>query len=118
MVASAIFHIAEPALWERARAEGSYAGSTRGLTLAEVGFIHCSFRHQVENVANHLYADWHAELLLLEVDPEQVPAEIRVESMDGGTEKFPHVYGPLPAVAVTAVHRLSRQPSGWLLPPV
>jgi len=54
MAESSIFHIAEPTLWEAAVLEGSYTGSTRGASLDEIGFIHCSFKHQVEAVANFL----------------------------------------------------------------
>ena len=113
---SPIFHITEPALWEQARADGSYARSTRGGTLPDVGFIHCSFRHQVEKVANAIYADWRGPLLLLEINADDVPAEIRIESTAGGSERFPHIYGPVPTTAVTAVHPLRRRPSGWSLP--
>lgn len=113
----AIFHITEPSLWQEAKATGSYVRSTRDATLDAVGFIHCSFRHQVETVANYLYDDWDADLLLLEVDPDKVPSEIRVENLDGGTEGFPHIYGPLPAPAVTTVHELVRDSGRWKLPP-
>lgn len=115
MVAS-IFHIAEPSTWDRAVVDGSYAGSTRDAALSDVGFIHCSFRHQVETVANYIYNDWDGSLLLLEVDPDRIPSEVRVETLDGGTEGFPHIYGPLPTVAVRSVHPLVRQPHGWTLP--
>lgn len=37
-----IFHIADPDEWKAARATGAYTRSTRGQSLAEVGFIHCS----------------------------------------------------------------------------
>ena len=111
-----LFHIVEPARWHEAEAGGSYTGSTRGSSLSEVGFIHCSYRNQVEGVANFLYSDWDDALLLLEADPEQIPAEIRVERLDGAPEPFPHIYGPLPTTAVIAVHRLVRAPGGWVLP--
>jgi len=111
-----IYHIAEPAQWHQAQADGSYTRSTRGADLHEVGFIHCSYRHQVEGVANFLYADWGDTLLLLEADPEKIPAEIRVERLDGAPDEFPHIYGPLPIAAVTAVHGLVRTPGGWELP--
>lgn len=112
-----IFHIAEVRLWEQALTAGSYARSTRGAALGDVGYIHCSFRHQVERVANFVYADWDEDLLLLHVDPEEVPSEIRVESVDGGADEFPHIYGPLPTTAVTAVHHLVRESGRWSLPP-
>ena len=74
---SAIFHITEPSRWEQGQADGSYTGSTRDADLSDVGYIHCSFRHQVEMVANFLYDDWQGDLVVLEIDTTQVPAEIR-----------------------------------------
>lgn len=114
---SRIFHITEPGLWQQASALGVYDRSTRDAALDHVGFIHCSFREQVETVANYLYADWDGELLLLEIDRGNVEREIRVENLDGGTEGFPHIYGPLPTRAVTNVHQLVRRSNSWKLPP-
>lgn len=111
-----IFHIAEPSAWRSAQDSGSYTRSTRGASLSEVGFIHCSFVHQVTTVANRLYGDWREGLLLLEACPDEIPAEVRVEPLDGGGEVFPHVYGPLPPEAVKAVHRLLRGADRWYLP--
>ena len=111
-----IFHIAEPLLWERALSRGAYTRSTRDAALSDVGFIHCSFRHQVETVANFIYDDWSEPLLLLELDPSTIPAEVRVENLDGGTEGFPHIYGPLPTDSVQGVHDLVRQAGQWRLP--
>jgi len=111
-----IFHITKRPLWESALADGSYTYSTRGAQLSDVGFIHCSFWHQVETVANYIYADWDGDLLLLQADPDAIPSEIRVENLDGGTKGFPHIYGPLPVKAVRAVHQLVRQSDTWKLP--
>ncbi len=47
-----IYHIAAAADWERAVRDGQYTMSTRGLTLAEQGFIHASTAGQVALVAN------------------------------------------------------------------
>jgi glutathione S-transferase len=95
-----IFHAALPDDWERAQGSGAYATSTRGLILDEVGYIHCSYRHQVEAVANRFYGDL-PELTLLRIDPEQLNVPIADENLEGGTELFPHVYGPIPLYAVT-----------------
>ena len=111
-----IFHMTDPSLWERAVIDGAYAGSTREASLSDVGFIHCAFKHQVEMVANYIYDDWEGPLLLLEADPREIPSEIRVENLDGGSEGFPHIYGPLPTAAVKAVHNLARQGAKWTLP--
>jgi uncharacterized protein (DUF952 family) len=96
-----IFHIAEKDAWEAAQGAGEYCISTRGKTLSEVGFIHCSHRDQVEGVAKAAYGGA-GPLVLLTIDPGLVTAAIKEESA-GGTETFPHIYGPLPLGAVVAV---------------
>lgn len=112
-----IFHIAEPRHWHAAQQTGSYTQSTRGATLAEVGFIHCSYLEQVIPTAHRFYSDAPTPLLLLNIDPHLVPAEIRVEQLGPAPAAFPHIYGPLPIDAVTATHQLTRNADGWQLPP-
>jgi Protein of unknown function (DUF952) len=46
-----IYHIAAAADWERAVRDGQYTMSTRGLTLAEQGYIHAATAEQVPLVA-------------------------------------------------------------------
>ena len=108
-----IFHITEPETWRAQSPTGRYTQSTRGATLADVGFIHCSFRHQVAPVAGFVYADRRAPLLLLEIDPAKVDAPIEVEALAGAPDEFPHIYGPLPVTAVVAVHDLVRDGATW-----
>ena len=98
-----VFHLTEPRIWQHAQSTGEFTGSTRGASLADVGFVHCSFADQVEKVATFLYGDWSGELVLLEIDTHRVPAATKVENLDGGDELFPHVYGPIPVEAVVAV---------------
>ncbi|WP_314172897.1 DUF952 domain-containing protein [Streptomyces winkii] len=124
-----LLHITERSLWEEARASGTYEMSTRGRTLQEVGFIHCSLRHQLSRVARMLYGGWDPErLVVLVIDSERISAPLRYEPPEpgevctgdaggtaataeaGGTdrtgaaapEEFPHIYGPLPVSAVVA----------------
>ena len=111
----AIFHIADAEDWSAAQTAGEYRMSTRGRTLVDVGFIHCSHRHQVERVANAAYRGA-APLVLLTIDPHLVGAEIREESA-GGVETFPHVYGPLPVGAVVTVARFAPAAGGLFVPP-
>lgn len=88
-----ILHLAFATDWTDAQKAGEYLMSTRGRTLAEEGFIHCSRDlEQVHGVAEAFYADVLDELLLLRVDASGL--DVRVE---GG---FPHIYGPLPVTAV------------------
>jgi len=80
------------------------------------GFIHCSFADQVQGVADRFYCGRH-DVLLLVIDPSQLPAEPRVENLDGGTELFPHLYGPLPVAAVLKVEPVAVDTqAGWKSP--
>lgn len=107
---SQLWHLAEGPHWAEATRTGSYQRSTRGRSLVEVGFVHCSYPDQLAGVAAAFYADAD-DLVLLRIDPVLVPAEIRVE---GG---FPHVYGPIPVTAVTAIEPLTRDATGRLVLP-
>jgi uncharacterized protein (DUF952 family) len=97
---SPIYHIATRADWENARRDGEYTTSTRGVTLAEQGYIHASGAAQVAGVANAFYADAGEDLVLLVIDPGRVRAEIRYEDVPGADAPFPHIYGPLNTDAV------------------
>jgi glutathione S-transferase len=112
-----ILHIALPSDWQQAQQDGEYRVSTRGLSLEQQGFIHCSYPHQLEGVANRFYGDL-SELLLLQIDVDLLDAELKVEPpTDGIDELFPHVYGPIPTAAVVATtpwHRDNGDP--WQRP--
>ena len=97
-----IFHIALTRDWEAAKRVGEYRMSTLGKTLDEVGFIHGSFRHQVERIGSFLYSSVSDPMTVLEVDPRRVTAPVRVENLEGGSDLFPHIYGALPVAAVVA----------------
>ncbi|WP_200827529.1 DUF952 domain-containing protein [Thermomonospora echinospora] len=97
-----IFHIADRTAWDAARAAGGpYEMSTRGRTLADEGFIHCSrSEEQTAGVLHRFYGDVAPEdLVLLVIDPTGL--DVRYETADGDT--FPHVYGSLPLTAVIDV---------------
>ena len=94
-----IYHITTRADWRAALAAGSYAAAS----LSAAGFIHCSTVRQVVATANRLFKG-RADLLLLSVDTAMVPAEIRYENLEGGTELYPHVYGALEPASVVATH--------------
>jgi uncharacterized protein (DUF952 family)/heme-degrading monooxygenase HmoA len=95
-----LVHLAMPDDWAAAQAAGEYRMSTRGVTLEQEGFIHCSFDHQVLGVANRFYADVD-ELVLLRLDPSRLGSDVVVEPpFPGSVEHFPHIYGPIPLAAV------------------
>lgn len=91
-----IFHITTRDAWERALAAGTYTTPT----LDAEGFIHCSHPHQLARVARERFRG-QQNLVLLEIDPARVGPEIKHENTEGGTELFPHIYGPLDRDAVT-----------------
>ena len=72
----------------------------RPASLATEGFIHFSTAEQIPATSLRYYADVD-DLLVLEVDPRAVTAEVRWEDLHG-TGVFPHLYGELPLAAVVA----------------
>jgi uncharacterized protein (DUF952 family) len=106
-----IYHIASAADWEQARLDGQYTGSTRGLSLAEQGFIHASTAPQVALVANAFYGD-DQDLVVLVIDTRRPGPELRYEPVPGWDDPFPHIYGPLNVDAVVTTLPLDRDASG------
>lgn len=110
-----IHHLAMPDDWAAAFEGGEYRMSTRGLTIDDVGFMHCSTRAQVESTANLFYADVD-QLVLLTIDQSLVDSPIRFEPPEPGSDLlFPHIYGPLPISAVVDATFWIRSESGWSL---
>ena len=102
-----IFHITTVASWSGAQPLGSYASGS----LVIEGFIHCSKSDQVIATANRYFSGQHG-LLLLAIDPALVAPEIRFENLTGGSELFPHIYGPLNLDAVAAALPFEPGPDG------
>lgn len=116
--AARLYHAALPHEWTAAERAGTYENSTRGRTLADEGFIHASYAHQVEGVVNRFYADL-AELVLLVVDRGAltVPVIDEPATDTSADECFPHIYGPLPVAAVVEARPWRRAPgTPWRLP--
>jgi len=108
---SFIYHIAERGDWERAVRDGEYTTSTRGLTLAQQGFIHCSEADQVADVANFVYKGV-PDLVLLVIDPARVRSPIQYDPVPDQPKPFPHIYGPLNPDAVIEVRPFEPGPTG------
>ena len=104
MEAGPIFHLALAADWDR-DPTAPYATSTLGVSLAEQGFIHCSFRHQVGKIADLVYRG-REDVVVLEIDPALLGAPVKVEDLDDVGDAFPHIYGPLHRDAVVKVTAL------------
>ena len=98
--------------WQRAP-EKDYDISTLGVSLADQGFIHCSFRHQVQQIADVVYRG-RDDVLLLRIDPDRLSARVVVEAPREGDDAFPHIYGPLNRQAVVESSRLRLLADGRL----
>lgn len=93
-----IFHITSREFWRRSIPRGQYTSES----LRAEGYIHCSTKEQVLDVANAHFAGMDG-LVLLQVDTGDVMSVILYESAPGSDEAYPHVYGPLNHDAVKAV---------------
>jgi uncharacterized protein (DUF952 family) len=117
-----VFHLALRDEWlDAVRRGDGYRRSTLGRSLDDEGFIHCSFAHQVQGVADFVFRG-RDDVVLLTIDLARVPSEVRVENLDGGAHRFPHIYGPLPVDAVINVDEVrldvhDRLALAELLPP-
>ena len=113
------WHLAERFHWDRAVQAGTYERSTRGATLAEVGFIHGSYPEQLPGVVKAHYQRATEPMVVLEIDPAvlaELGVEVRLEPgdpTDPESEHYPHVYGPLPVAAVSRT-RPAAVAMGWL----
>jgi glutathione S-transferase len=86
------------------------------MSLAEVGFIHACWSHQLLPTWRRFYADG-PPIRLLSIDPEVLLAAaipVRQEPAPDSGELFPHIYGALPIEAVRLAQRWQPPPE----PPV
>lgn len=105
-----IFHIATTAVWVEAQRRGTYATSTYGRSLTEVGFIHAARREQWSLVKRRYFAEVYEPLVLLEIDTERLGDIVVLDEQPhpGAETTYPHIYGPLPVAAVVHVRDISR----------
>ena len=109
-----IYHLALESDWTNALSgAGEYRVSTIGRQLDEVGFIHCSFDHQVQKVADAFYRG-RTDVVLLSIDESKLTSPVRQENSEGGTDVFPHIYGPLNVDAVASIRPLGLASDGTL----
>ncbi|MBC6446777.1 DUF952 domain-containing protein [Actinokineospora xionganensis] len=90
------------------------AAEITAASLESEGFMHCSDPGTVHLPANRIFAG-RTDLVLLEIDPALLGVPVRWEPGVPAIENgpwFPHVYGPIPAEAVVAVHDFVPGPTG------
>ena len=83
-----IYHIVLPEAW--AAFDG---GFYEAASLADEGFIHCSFAEQLDGVIGRYYSGAE-QIVVLEIDPEKLTSKL-VNEPSTNNEIYPHIYGPI-----------------------
>ena len=84
--------------WNHSKVRGEHVEKS----LETEGFIHCSYRHQLLQVANK-YFKGVENLLILGIDPSLLNSRVVDEDLSGLNEVYPHIYGPINTEAVVDV---------------
>lgn len=108
-----IFHFVHADDYQSQTIDGIYMPPS----LEKEGFIHLSPVELVARVANTIIPG-RTGFILLEVDTARVPHRIVWENLEGGTDLFPHIYGPLPIDAIVATHSFEPGENGEFRAPV
>ena len=95
-----IYKICTRELWEETERTGVFPGMP--IDIAD-GYVHFSTAEQSEETARKYFAG-QKDLVLLMVESETLGAALRWEASSSGKRAgdFPHLYGPLPRVAIIA----------------
>lgn len=92
-----IYHIVLPEDWEKFTEEYEYEAAS----LDAEGFIHCSYRNQLDDVLQRYYSN--AErVLILSINPHLLASELIAEPSTNG-EIYPHIYGKINKSAIVGV---------------
>jgi len=89
-----IYHILLPETWKLVRGRSFYEAES----FAAEGFIHCSYKDQLEGVLKRYYSDA-GEVVVLTIDPAKLSSPLIVEPSTNN-ELYPHIYGPIDLDAV------------------
>lgn len=92
-----IYHIVLPETWERFKDDYEYEAES----LRDEGFIHCSYRHQLDEVLQRYYKDA-GKVLILHINPHLLKSELVAEPSTN-REIYPHIYGKINKSAVVNV---------------
>lgn len=102
-----IYKILRRAEWAAAEQAGRFEGSAVD---RQDGYIHFSTAAQAGETARRWFAG-QADLVVLEAEGDDLGAALKWEPSRGG-DLFPHLYGPLSATDVRAVHEAPLGPDG------
>lgn len=84
-----IFHVVLPEDWEYYKARPSYQTES----LRTEGFIHCSYKHQLDEVLKRYY-DGVKKVIILTIETDKLIPKLVEEPSTGG-KVYPHIYGRL-----------------------
>lgn len=107
-----IYHITTENAWQLAQEDQLYNPES----LKDEGFIHCSDHFQLEGTANRFYVQT-PDLIVLEIDPDKLEANLVYENLEGGEMLFPHIYGALNLDAVVSTFHFDYAEDGRILLP-
>lgn len=106
-----LYHIAPEHEFRKSIGAGPYVPDG----FAREGFIHCSYHRQLLEVANRIFGG-RTDLAIVEIDPTRLRVPVVDENLEGGTEQYPHVYGPIDPDAVVDIHPLEARADTFVLP--
>ncbi|HSI87973.1 MAG TPA: DUF952 domain-containing protein [Pyrinomonadaceae bacterium] len=92
-----IYHVVLPEVWEHYRTRPSYQAES----LQTEGFIHCSYKDQLDGVLKRYYKNA-GRILVLHIETDKLRSKLVEEPSTGG-ENYPHLYGRLNHNAVVKV---------------
>lgn len=122
-----IFHVALADDWEGAQRFGEYEGSTRAMTLDQVGFVHAATAGDLEYVLATVYGDLRLPLVVVVVDQDALPAagvsirwDERSPSPPGAGTRVPRILGaiPLDPDIVLDVLPIEKVGGEWIVPDI
>lgn len=92
-----IYHIVTPEIWEKFKDEYEYEAES----LKTEGFIHCSYRNQLDAVLERYYKTA-GKVLILEINPHLLTSKLVAEPSTN-REIYPHIYGKINKSAIVNV---------------
>lgn len=92
-----IYHIVLPEVWENFKHENDYEAES----LQTEGFIHCSYRDQLDGVLQRYYQN-KKKVLILHLNPEFLTSELIAEPSTN-QEIYPHIYGKINKSAIMEI---------------
>lgn len=88
-----IYHIVLPEIWA-----AFDTGLYRHASLADEGFIHCSFADQVDGVIERYYSGAES-VVILEIESNRLMSRM-IKEPSTNREIYPHIYGPINREAI------------------